>query len=95
MVGGTPEKTHSFLRPEAKDWEISSMRMDGNDLLVRIFNAAGDGRPAKMRTGFKADEALVEELDGRRLTRLAVNGGVELSIPRFGIRTIRFINVRI
>lgn len=95
MVGGTPEKTHSFLRPEAKDWEISSMRMDGNDLLVRIFNAAGDGRPAKMRTGFKADEARVEELDGRRLTRLAVNGGVELSIPRFGIRTIRFINVRI
>jgi alpha-mannosidase len=72
--------------------------MDGKDLLVRVFNAAGDGRPAKVRTGFKADEAWIEELDGTRVTRLSwrpANGSIELSLPRYGIRTIRFINVRI
>jgi alpha-mannosidase len=94
-VAGNGKGVYSFLKVSVKGWDITSMRMDGKDLLVRVFNAAGDGRPGKVRTGFKADEAWVEELDGRRVTRLPVNGGVELSLPRFGIRTIRFINVSI
>jgi len=67
------------------------MRMDGKDLLVRLFNAAGDSRPGRLQMGFKADEIWVEELDGRKIKTL--NGS--LSIPRYGVRTIRFINARI
>jgi alpha-mannosidase len=92
---------HSFLRPTTKGWEITSMRMEGKDLLVRIFNAAGDDGPGRLQTGFRADEAWLEELDGRKIKRFdmegakpASPGAVQLSIPRYGVRTIRFINAR-
>jgi alpha-mannosidase len=64
--------------------------MDGKDLLVRIFNAAGDDK-GMLQIGFKADEVWMEELDGRKVKTL--NGS--LSIPRYGVRTIRFTNARI
>jgi len=91
VTQGDSATAHSFLRPEAIGWEITSMRMDGKDLLVRLFNAAGDSRPGRLQMGFKADEIWVEELDGRKIKTL--NGS--LSIPRYGVRTIRFINARI
>ncbi|MBN9384631.1 MAG: glycosyl hydrolase [Chitinophagaceae bacterium] len=95
VVPGEGGGAYSFLRVGSKGWEVTSMRMDGKDLLVRIYNAAGDNRPGKVRLGFKADEAWVEELDGRRVSRLPMKGNFELSLPRYGIRTLRFINVRI
>ena len=102
VVQGGERLSHSFIRPSTNGWEITSMRMDGKDLLVRVFNAAGDGRPGLLEMGFRADEVWLEELDGRRLKKPGPGGhesgnseSVELSIPRFGIRTIRFINARI
>ena len=77
------------------------MRMDGDDLLVRLFNAAGadDG---SLQMGFKADGIWLEELDGRKVKKLDPGGHesgrselVELSIPRYGVRTIRFINAHL
>jgi alpha-mannosidase len=99
-------RVHSFLRPVTKGWEITSMRMEGRDLLVRVFNAAGDGRTGTLQMGFKADEVWVEELDGRKVRRLEVvsgpanasirtNAAIKLSMPRFGVRTLRFINAHI
>jgi alpha-mannosidase len=76
--------------------------MEGKDLLVRVFNAAGDDQPDRLQTGFRADEAWLEELDGRKVKRLDMEGvkpelrrAVLLTIPRYGVRTIRFINARI
>jgi len=90
VTGGGERLSHSFIRPTTKGWEITSMRMEGKDLLVRIFNAAGNDKGG-LQIGFKADEAWLEELDGRKIKTL--NGS--LSIPRYGVRTIRFTNARI
>jgi len=100
--GQAGQAAHCFLRPDTKGWEITSMRMEGKDLLVRVFNAAGDDQPDRLQTGFRADEAWLEELDGRKVKRLDMEGvkpelrrAVLLTIPRYGVRTIRFINARI
>lgn len=90
VTRGREGPSRSFIRPTTPGWEITSMRMEGKDLLVRIFNAAGDDK-GRLQIGFRADEVWLVELNGRKVKKLSGS----LSIPRYGVRTIRFINARI
>ncbi|OOQ56821.1 glycoside hydrolase family 38 C-terminal domain-containing protein [Mucilaginibacter pedocola] len=80
-------------------YEVSAVNFEGNDMLVRLFNT-GDVAPGKVVFNLKADKAQLTELDGRvgqvlKLTK-SKNGGLStgISIPKFGIRTIRLVNAR-
>jgi alpha-mannosidase len=107
VAPGSDKGTGSLLRV-SKGWEVSALRMEGRDLLVRVFN------PGKEEVGlvgvrFRADEVWEEELDGRKTKKLSLGldsksgsneksdrmRAVRMSIPPYGIRTLRFVHVRI
>ena len=76
--------------------EISSVTMEGNYLLVRLFNAEATGSEQKLYLGFAAERAEEVGLDGLLIKEVPIRKEqsgrrfVELSIPCFGIRTLRF-----
>ncbi|OQP56706.1 glycoside hydrolase family 38 C-terminal domain-containing protein [Niastella populi] len=92
------EGQRSLLQPE-KGIEISSVTVSDKALQVRLFNAAAKTPTVKVYLGFTAATAVVVELDERKITTLPVHTDktgrkwIEVSIPRFGIRTIKFEHV--
>ena len=68
--------------------------------MVRIFNAAGDASAQKLGIGFEAEKIELVELDGRVIEELkpsddaSGNRSVSLQIPRFGVRTLRFREIK-
>jgi alpha-mannosidase len=88
----------SLLQPD-KGVEVSSLTVSGNALQVRLFNAAAKTPTVKVYLGFTATTAEVIELDGRTIKTVPVHTDktgrrfIELSIPQFGIRTIKFEHV--
>ena len=88
----------SLLQLQDDRWQISAMMMDGNDLLVRLYNAAGDDHGHEIYFNGKTTGAIMERLDGQplqtlQLRQVAGKQVIRLAMPRFGIRTIRFKNV--
>ena len=95
-TGGVVEEGRSLLQPERAGMEISSVTMEGGYLLVRLFNAEATGSAQKLYLGFAAERAEEVGLDGRVIKEVPIRKErsgrrfVELSVPRFGIRTLRF-----
>ncbi|HTI08697.1 MAG TPA: glycoside hydrolase family 38 C-terminal domain-containing protein [Puia sp.] len=91
----------SLLQPEQAGMEISSLTFEGDELLIRLFNAEAGSAEQKLYLGFAAVTAAEVGLDGRRVKELPIRKDrsgrrfVELSIPRFGIRTLRFEQTRL
>ena len=84
----------SLLELKDERWQVPAIMMDGKDLLIRLYNAAGDEKEQAIYFNGKAGEAVLEELNGELLQALPVwqSAGktvIRLSMPRFGIRTIR------
>ncbi|MDP4210284.1 MAG: glycoside hydrolase family 38 C-terminal domain-containing protein [Bacteroidota bacterium] len=79
--------------------EITSIVADGNDLVVRFFNAEGTSEPTKVSFDFKAAKAELVELNGTVIAQLPISKAqknhyaLNLTVPKFGIRTLRFTNV--
>jgi len=82
-----------------KGIEISSITVSGKALLVRLFNAESKSPSVKLYFGFNATAAEQVELDGRKVQSLPIHTDktgrkwIELPIPQFGIRTIKFEHV--
>lgn len=75
-------------------YELSAAYMTDEGLVVRLFNASGDDSPAKVRFGFDVESAEETDLRGnaiRTLPAVRRKGAAEMevSMPRFGIRTYR------
>jgi alpha-mannosidase len=98
VTAAASEETRSLLQTE-RGVEVSSITHDGNALLVRLFNAAAKSPTVKVYLGFKAKSAEAIELDGRPIKLLPIHtdktgrSWVEMPIPPFGIRTIKFEHV--
>lgn len=78
----------------SKGWELSALQKDGDHVLVRIFNAAGEGGSGEIIIDDQVDGAEQVELNGATTGSLPVvmqkeSSVIRLNIPRFGIRTIR------
>jgi alpha-mannosidase len=92
------EEQRSLLQPD-NGVEVSSLTISGNALMVRLFNAAAKGPTVKVYLGFTAKTAVQVELDGRKIKTLPVHTDktgrrwIAISIPQFGIRTIKFDHV--
>ncbi len=87
------QRSRSWLTmPEG--WELSALQMDGENILLRIFNGAGTEGKAQIMIDGTIKEATLVELNGEVIRNAPVTqrGGktlIELSLPRFGIRTLR------
>ncbi len=93
-------KSYSLLSLEDNRWEVPAIMMDGNDLLIRIYNAAGDDRERTLYISGTATAATLEQLNGQALENLTLKQhsgktAIRLAIPRFGIRTIRLKNIKV
>jgi alpha-mannosidase len=99
----TPAKdNHAFslLSLEDDSWQIPALIVDGNDLLIRIYNAAGDQKEHVLHFAGTASAATLEQLNGQPLENLALRQqagktAIRLAMPRFGIRTIRLKNIKV
>ena len=89
----------SLIHLDKKGWAISTLTIEGNDLLVRLYNAAGVDSTVNLYLQASAGQVTTEELNGATkmvLTTKQSTAGttmVAVTAPRFGIRTIRFRNV--
>ncbi len=97
--GGPPPK-RSLVDPGSSGWAVPAVYERDGKLFVRLFNATGDDAARDLGIGFEAGKVEVVELDGRVVEELIPAGTtagertVRLRIPRFGIRTLRFSEVK-
>jgi alpha-mannosidase len=97
---GDPRLKRSLIDPGKSGWVVPAMFDRDGALYVRLFNATGDGAARDLNIGFEAGKVEVVELDGRVIEELksvvddAGQRTIRLRIPRFGIRTLRFSNVK-
>ena len=88
-------KHRSLVNIQGKGFDITAMNADGNDITIRIFNAEGDNSPKKITFDGNAVKAELVELDGDKKQDLQLVKGADgktsvmVSMPRFGIRTIK------
>lgn len=98
VLPATSGKDFSLLALTDHHWQVSAMRIEGKDLLIRLYNAGGNTRQQPLSFNGKTTQAVVEQLDGQAAETLQhrIAGGktvIRLAIPRFGLRTIRLKNV--
>ena len=97
-MDGQPDNTahsRSLVSVSGAGIEIPALLFQGRNLSVRLFNGEGDASEQTISLGVRPLSVDLVELDGRLVRRLDVkpaSGGryeVKLSLPRFGIRTLR------
>jgi alpha-mannosidase len=75
--------------------EVPTLMVEGSNLLVRLFNAEGDGQERTISFASEPSRVELVELDGRTVQRLDLRKSadgrheVRLAMPRFAIRTLR------
>jgi alpha-mannosidase len=88
-------KQQTLVSPQ-KGLILTSAQDNGKDVELRFFNAEGETGKKKIDLNFKYTKAQLVELNGKISTDLKVTTGangqtsVEVLMPKFGIRTIRF-----
>ncbi|MDB6130415.1 MAG: glycosyl hydrolase 38 domain protein, partial [Verrucomicrobiales bacterium] len=93
---GGQAASRTLIDPGSSGWELPGMFEHEGNLFVRIFNASGDETPHDLGIGFEAKKIELVELDGRvrealkPVVGVGGKGMIWLTIPRFGIRTLRF-----
>jgi alpha-mannosidase len=81
-------------------YEVSAVNFERNDMLVRLFNTSSASVSSKVTFNCEADRIMLCELDGRVVQTLVPARGkdrgmsVTVSMPKFGIRTIRLVNAK-
>lgn len=89
----------SLVDATGTGYQVTTVLVDGDDLLVRVFNAEGNSNKKQLSFGVNALAAELIELNGTtkqtlNLKNTATGCSVDLSMPRFGIRTIRLKQFR-
>lgn len=89
----------SLISTSSDGLMLTAAKADDKNLTIRIFNAEGGASEKSIRLNFDYDQAVLEELNGKEKGILPnasftdKKNTIKLSIPKFGIRTIRFTNV--
>ncbi|MBE7177166.1 MAG: glycosyl hydrolase [Mucilaginibacter polytrichastri] len=93
------ESERSFVQFNRPGLQLSSMVFDGNDLLLRIYNAEGDDTPFRFDLHFGFAQAQEVTLNGEAVKQGTFVKGkpkrnsIELAMPRFGFKTLRLKGV--
>jgi alpha-mannosidase len=86
---GMPSVDRSFVHIDRAGYEISTFKVEAGNILVRFFNAEGDGSKRKITFGFPVASAEEVDLNGNVLSEKVVDErSVWVSMPRFGIKTL-------
>ena len=97
--GGQPAK-RSLINPGQSGWTTPAMFEREGALYTRLFNAYGDDSSHDLGLGFAAGNVELVELNGRVIEELkpTINAAgertVRLRIPQFGVRTLRFRDLK-
>src|SRR5262249_44427488 len=97
---GGGRRQRSLIDPTGSGWAVPAMFERDGSLHVRLFNAGGDSTTRDLGIGFEAERIELVELDGRVIEERKPTVDerrrrtIRLSIPRFGIRTLRFSRVK-
>jgi alpha-mannosidase len=101
LSGGGQRLRRSLIDPGKSGWAVPAMFERDGALFVRLFNASGDGAARDLSLGFEAGKIELVELDSHVIQQLkaVVNDAgqrtIRLRIPRFGIRTLRFSDLKV
>jgi alpha-mannosidase len=82
----------SFLQFDKQGYELTSLTPDGEDhFILRIFNQESDEQALTIKFNFPVEKWEEIELNGKivRTCPIGSDHSISLSIPRFGIKTIR------
>ena len=98
LTSSNPTAGKSLLSVQDDAFELSSVTCKGKDLYVRFFNAQNDTTTKSVTFNCKADRVELVELNDEIKEILTVSQKkeamkIDLSIPQFGIRYIRLVNV--
>lgn len=78
----------SFVDVEKSGYEISAFKVEGDDVLFRLFNAEGNSSEQNISFGFPVSNIIEIDLNGNSIQNMqVVKNSISLSIPRFGIKT--------
>jgi alpha-mannosidase len=83
----------SLLRVNSPGVQLTSLTVSGNDLLARFFNAESPKDQHEISIAMRPKSVEVVELDGRVSEVLESRQKIQVRIPRFGVRTLRFSGV--
>lgn len=82
----------SFIESSNSSLEISSCTFEGEDLFVRIFNAANEPSSGKIKLNFDAATTSFVNLDGSKMQGTTIISGakeVVVNLKPFGITTLK------
>jgi len=88
----------NLIKVQDNAYELTSVTSNGKDLYIRFFNAQNDASTKSVTFNLQADRVELVELNNEvketlQFTKTDGAMKVDLSIPPFGIRTIRLANV--
>lgn len=92
--GNLPEGERSLFDFSKPGYQLSSLQYDGGDMLLRIFNAAGNEEPLEIGLRMPVKEVSLQDLNGKPLAYLKLvhenkSKKIQVHMPRFGFRTLR------
>lgn len=99
-ITGEKDKAEKSLVDVTKTgWQITSLTYDNNDLLIRFYNSEGSDQQQEILFNCKADKVELVDLNNNVQQQLQADLSsnkikIKLSIPMFGIRTIRLVNAK-
>lgn len=84
----------SLIDVTGSGYELTAAYLEGDQIVVRLFNADGDAAPRKIRFGFPLSKAEQTDLNGTAKARCDIRkrghgAEIELAMPRFGLTTLR------
>ncbi|MEM2050420.1 MAG: glycoside hydrolase family 38 C-terminal domain-containing protein [Thermoproteota archaeon] len=93
---GLPEE-ESFLRIKPENIVLSCLKLteDSDDIIIRIYDATGEGGEAEITLGFPVIEAVESDLLERDLCKIDVqHGTLKVKMAPWEIKTIRLKRLR-
>ncbi len=98
LVAGEGVTGKPLLSASGRGWELVTALREGDDLLLRVYNAAGNDNAQTLSVNAKPSAIIREELNGQAAETISFIRDRELvrfqlAMPRFGIRTVRLKNV--
>ena len=88
-------ESKSFVELRGNGCCLSAAYMEDGQAVLRLFNAAGEEKTCDIRLNMPIRRAEAVELDGRHICTLPLRkagknaSAVRVSLPKFGIRTLR------
>lgn len=84
-----PLADKSFINIDKSGYEISAFKVKDDNILIRFFNAEGDGSTRRIAFGFPVTDIKEVDLNGNTISKKVIDKNkVSISMPRFGLKTL-------